>query len=61
MNSIFKGILHAVVSAIGLWLPTIITGNPYISLPLAALIMSTFNALVSYYIPTTTGASAKQG
>lgn len=60
MNSTLKGILHTVASALGLWLAAFISGNPYISLPLAGVIMSTFNWLVSHYIPTTSGASARQ-
>lgn len=60
MNSGVKGIIHTVLSIVSLYLPTLITGNPYASLTIGAVIASLLNWALSKTVPTTSGASTRQ-
>ena len=60
MNSFFKGICHTILSLLSLYLPTLLTGNPYISAPLQGVLIVGLNWLLSQTVATTTGASARQ-
>lgn len=59
MNSFWKGLCHSILSLIALWIPTVITNNPYISVPLAGVIMWCLNWALSQTVATTSGASAR--
>lgn len=60
MNSVYKSITHTLASIITLWLPVIISSNPIFQMSLGTILMLIVNYLISHFIPTTTGASARQ-
>lgn len=60
MPSSLKAVCHTILSIIGLWLPTLISTNQWGTLTIGAVLTAILNFLLSYTIPTTTGASRMQ-
>lgn len=60
MNAIFKALLHSALTIVALIAPTIFAQHAsFFNMSLGAAIGLLLNFLVSYTIPTTTGASAR--
>ena len=61
MNSTLKGLIHAILGAIALILPTVLAHYSSIAnISIGMLLSWAVNTAFSYTVPTTTGASAQQ-
>lgn len=61
MSSGLKGIVHSLLSVLAVGLAALIPMTPALNLTLGSLLSMLLNWILSRYVPTTTGASARQG
>lgn len=61
MNSLLKGLSHTVISLIPMGVAFILaTHSPVLDVTVGQIISVIGNVLLSYFVPTTTGASVAQ-
>lgn len=60
MNSFLKGILHTLLPVAAIWVTSWVAHSGFADMTIGSGVGLVLNWLLSHFIPTTTGASARQ-